>query len=64
MGVRSLLCFAQCAAALSLPDWNGKSMARRLLRREDNENVTIPAAISIGPSEYWDGIGKNFVGWW
>lgn len=62
MGVRGLLVFAQCAAALSLPDWRGKSLERRLLRREDgNENVTIPAAISIGPSEYWDGIGKNIA---
>ncbi|KAM0721228.1 hypothetical protein Q7P37_003516 [Cladosporium fusiforme] len=57
MGVRNLLCFAQCAAALSLPEWKGKSMARRLLRREDgSDNVTIPVAISVGPSEYWDGI--------
>jgi hypothetical protein len=35
-------------------------MEKSLSRRADEEsNVTIPAAISIGPSQYWDGNGKD-----
>jgi hypothetical protein len=35
-------------------------MEKSLSRRADEDgNVTIAAAISIGPSQYWDGDGKE-----
>jgi hypothetical protein len=34
----------------------GKSLSRRA---DEDGNVTIAAAISIGPSQYWDGDGKE-----
>lgn len=35
-------------------------MGERLSRRaEEDANVTIPAAISVAPSQYWDGNGKG-----
>ena len=54
------LVLAQYAAALSVFGHEEKSMEKRLLRRADEDaNVTIPAAISVAPSQYWDGNGMD-----
>ena len=56
--VRDALVLAHCATAISLPALKEKNMEKSLSRRADEEgNVTIPLAISIGPSQYWDGDG-------
>jgi len=55
-----VLLFAHYATAISLPAFRRKSLGGSLSRRADEEgNVTIPAAISIGPSQYWDGNGMR-----
>lgn len=47
------------AEAFSLPSrwYTPSDTVNRLQRRQDSaENNTVPAALSIGPSQYWDGI--------
>lgn len=59
-GARDALLLAHYATAISIPALQGeKNMEKKSLsRRADEEsNVTIPLAISIGPSQYWDGNG-------
>jgi hypothetical protein len=58
-GARDALLLAHYATAISLPALKEKDMEKMSLsRRADEEsNVTIPLAISIGPSQYWDGNG-------
>jgi hypothetical protein len=57
-GARDALLLAQYATAISLPALKEENMEMSLSRRADEEgNVTIPLAISIGPSQYWDGNG-------
>ena len=58
-GARDALLLAHYATAISLPALKEeKNMEKSLSRRADGDgNVTIPLAISIGPSQYWDGNG-------
>lgn len=59
-GVRDALVLVHYATAISLPALNGENMEKSLSRRADEEgNVTIPAPISVGPSQYWDGNGTD-----
>lgn len=55
-GFRTVALLANAVDALSLPEISVRALGRRLSRRDDSaNNVTIPAAISIAPSQYWDG---------
>lgn len=62
MAVGKALVLAQYASALSaFGHEEEKSMEQSLVRRADEDsNVTIPAAISIAPSQYWDGNGTGY----
>ncbi|KAK6434036.1 hypothetical protein LTR95_009779 [Oleoguttula sp. CCFEE 5521] len=48
------LALVHSTVAVSVPEVWAKNV-RRLSRRADSSNVTVPAAISIAPSQYWDG---------
>jgi hypothetical protein len=58
-GARDALLLAHYATAVSLPALKEENMEEKSLSRRADEgnNVTIPLAISIGPSQYWDGNG-------
>ena len=63
-GARDALLLAHYATAISLPALKEKNMEKSLSRRADGDgNVTIPLAISIGPSQYWDGNGVYKNAW-
>jgi hypothetical protein len=38
-----------------------KDGSKGLERRASSNSTTIPAAISIPPSQYWDGNGKRYM---
>ena len=60
VGVRHAAMFISAVEAVSLEARLLQSLGRRISRRDNSaNNVTIPEAISIAPSQYWDGNGKN-----